>query len=521
MKRDLEFAPPHASVRALLKSRSLYAVALAVAAILAVYWTTAVSIVAIWIRSETFAHGFVIIPICGWLAWRKRDELAVIATRPWWPGSLVVLLAGTLWFVASKAGAVVVQQFALAFMLQGACVTIIGLAAARVLAFPLAFLLFAVPAGEFLVPTLMDWTAYFTVNALRATGVPVYREANFFVIPSGAWSVVEACSGVRYIIASLMVGTIYAAVAYRSAGRRAVFILASITVPIVANWLRAYMIVLLGHLSNNRIATGIDHIIYGWIFFGLVMLLLFWIASFWQEAGGIKKGEAQWAAETAAMNSASFAPLACALMLAVAAAVVWRPVDALVGARVAQGTPVLPKMKGAAGWSVSSGHAEWAPHYEGYAADLWQTFTDGSRDVDVYMAYDSKQTKGHELITSVNVLAEARGWKWKQVDQGHDEVEWNGRRTTVNRSDLVGQQDRIRVFSLYWIGGSVTSSAYMAKALQAWSNLRGHGDDAALVTIYTSTASDDDAATRTLHDFAEAMSPSIQTALRGAQETGR
>src|SRR5207302_5055454 len=111
-------------------------------------------------------------------------------------------------------------QFALAFMLQAAIVTVVGLQAARVLAFALAFLLFAVPSGEFLVPTLMDWTADFTVSALRLSGVPVYREANHFIIPSGVWSVVEACSGIRYIIASVMVGTIFAAVAYRSTRRR-------------------------------------------------------------------------------------------------------------------------------------------------------------------------------------------------------------------------------------------------------------------------------------------------------------
>ena len=221
------------------------------------------------------------------------------------------------------------------------------------------------------------------------------------------------------------------------------------------------------------------------------------------------------------MNSVPFALLACALMLAVVAAAIWRPVDALVGARVAQGTPVLLKMKGAAGWSPSSGHVEWAPHYEGYATDLWQSFTDGSHDVDVYVAYYRKQTKGHELITSGNVLTEAREWRWKKVDEDRDEVEWNGRRTIVDRSDLVGQRERIRVVSLYWIGGSVTSSAYMAKALQAWSKLWGHGDDAALVAMYTTSSSDDGAATGTLRNFAKAMSPSIQAMLRDAQESGR
>ena len=139
------------------------------------------------------------------------------------------------------------------------------------------------PLGEVLVPTLMDWTATFTVAALRASGVPVYQEGNFLVIPSGMWSIVEACSGLRYLIASLMVGCLYAYLSYRSPGRRVAFIAASLVLPIFANWLRAYMIVMLGHLSNNRLAVGVDHLIYGWIFFGLVMVLLLWIGSRWRE----------------------------------------------------------------------------------------------------------------------------------------------------------------------------------------------------------------------------------------------
>src|SRR5204863_9938722 len=284
MKRDLEFGiGAGGAVDARARWLPACAIALTVMGILAVYWPTAASIVAIWIRSETFAHGFVVLPLALWLAWRRHDELATAPIKPWWPGLAVVFASGALWFVASASGAGVVSQFALVFMLQSSIVTVIGLAASRVLGFALAFLLFAVPAGEFLVPTLIDWTADFTVAALRLSGVPVYREANHFVIPSGAWSVVEACSGIRYVIASLVVGTIYAAVAYRSAGRRVLFVAASILVPVIANWLRAYMIVMTGHLSNNKLAVGVDHLVYGWIFFGVVMLLLFWVGSFWQQ----------------------------------------------------------------------------------------------------------------------------------------------------------------------------------------------------------------------------------------------
>ena len=259
------------------------AAGLAVLGILALFWPTGASIVAIWMRSETFTHGFVIVPICFWLVWRHRATIAAVPARPWWPGLAIVFAAGALWFVTSVADVLGIKQFALAFMLQATIVTVLGTRIARAAFFPLAFLLFAVPFGEIFVPTLIEWTANFTVAALRLSGVPVSREANLFIIPSGAWSVVEACSGIRYIIASVMIGTIYAALAYRSTRRRVMFMVAALLAPIVANWLRAYMIVMLGHLSNNKLAVGVDHIIYGWVFFGLVMLLLFWLGSFWQE----------------------------------------------------------------------------------------------------------------------------------------------------------------------------------------------------------------------------------------------
>jgi exosortase A len=168
-------------------------------------------------------------------------------------------------------------------MIVLAVCAVVGSQIARAIAFPLAFSLLAVPIGEFLVPVMIEHTADFTVGALRLSGIPIYREGNNFVIPSGRWSVVEACSGLRYLIASITLGLLYAYLTYSSLLRRSLFVLASVLVPIVANWVRAYMIVMIGHLSGMKYAAGVDHLLYGWVFFGLVMLMLFWIGSRWRE----------------------------------------------------------------------------------------------------------------------------------------------------------------------------------------------------------------------------------------------
>src|SRR5262245_31253942 len=410
------------------------AAAFAMVCILALPLRTAASIVAIWWRSETFAHGFVVIPICLWLAWRRRDALARVPAEPWWPGLALVLLAGALWLVASVADTLGIKQFALAFMIQAALLTILGTRVAWALALPLAFLLFAVPAGEFLVPTLMDWTADFVVAALRGSGVPVYREANHFIIPSGRWSVVEACSGIRYVIASLMVGTIYAALAYTSMRRRAVFIAASIFVPVVANWLRAYIIVMLGHLSNNRLAVGVDHLIYGWVFFGIVMALLFWAGSFWQQAPATNPSADGIAGQRASGGVPAASPRALfgAAFAACVAAGLWVPLEAAIERGAPGRAPAAITVAGADGWSPVPGTiASWKPRYKGFASEFQQMFRKDGRDVGLYIAYYRGQEKGRELVTSGNHLVAPEDWDWRRMASGSDSADWAGRQESV------------------------------------------------------------------------------------------
>jgi exosortase A len=509
-----------------LRAPLLAAVAGALGIVL-VHWDTAASIVSIWVRSETFAHGFLVVPLCAWLIYRKRERLARTAARPWWPGLVGVLGAGSLWFVMSVADVLGLAQFGLAFMVQAAIVTVVGLRVSRVLLFPLAFLLFAIPVGEIFVPTLIEWTADFTIAALRASGVPVYREANHFVIPSGMWSVVEACSGIRYIIASVMTGTIYAAVAYRSTRRRVLFLAASIITPIVANWLRAYMIVMLGHLSNNKIAVGVDHLIYGWAFFGLVMLLLFWIGSFWVEdaeplaasgsTGTVGKGEV-----TAGPESARPARLAAAALACILCAGIWVPLEAFVAKKGGQDAPVMAPLRAVDGWEpLSTPFADWKPHYSGFSWEERLAFRKRDHEIGLYVAYYRGQRKGHELVTSGNQLTWMGDIVWKQISSTSDSVEWAGVNIPAKRAQILGPSQQLDVIRLFWVDGQVTASMYVAKALMTWSRLTGRGDDAALIVVYAPRRSTAQEAAATIKDFAQAVSPDIERALNEVRASSR
>jgi EpsI family protein len=67
----------------------------------------------------------------------------------------------------------------------------------------------------------------------------------------------------------------------------------------------------------------------------------------------------------------------------------------------------------------------------------------------------------------------------------------------------------------------VTSSPYVAKALQAWSRLAGHGDDAALIVVYASADVRAGAERDALRDFSQRMSPAIERMLESARESGK
>ena len=250
------------------------------------YWylDTFSSIVNLWDTSDTYAHGYAVLPIALWLVWSERKELSKHSPEPSYLLTFLAIPLVFMWLLAELAAVNAVTQPAVGLIVIVTIISLIGLPLAKRLAFPLFFLLFAIPFGEFMMPKLMNWTADFTVLALRVSGIPVYREGLQFVIPSGNWSVVEACSGIRYIIASLMVGTLFAYLNFTSTKRRLLFMLAALLVPIVANWLRAYLIVMLGHLSGNKLAAGVDHLIYGWVFFGLVIGALFALSMRWAEA---------------------------------------------------------------------------------------------------------------------------------------------------------------------------------------------------------------------------------------------
>lgn len=236
------------------------------------------SLIQVWLNSRTYGHGFLIIPVAIWLAWQNRDLLVRQPVRPSSFGVVWIFAACLLWLLGEIAQANVLEHLALVAIIQGLVIAIMGVRIARILIFPLGYLLFMVPFGDFAIAPLQDLTARYTAHLLRLSGIPVYLENWSLVIPGGAFLVAEACAGVRFLIASIALGVLIAGIMFDSWAKRFIFVALSILVPIGANVVRAYGIVVIAHLSNFEMAVGIDHLVYGFVFLSFVMALLIGLA---------------------------------------------------------------------------------------------------------------------------------------------------------------------------------------------------------------------------------------------------
>ena len=484
--------------------RRLTLCGLLIVVVLVLFRDTAGSLALIWLRSGTYAHGFFILPVSLYLIWRQREVLTVLRPAVDLRALALLALLGFGWLLANIADVLGVQQIILVALLPALVWLLLGAQVLRVWAFPLIFLFFAVPVGESFIPIMINFTATFTVKALQLTGIPVYWEGSHISLPNGEWTVAAACSGLRYLIASVTTGFLYAYLSYNSLWRRLAFILLSIIFPVIANGLRAYTIVLIGYYSDMKLAVGIDHIIYGWIFFGFVMLLLFWIGSLWREPPAPPARVIPMQSGDGGAGKSWFAAAAALLLLAIwpawAGHILARAADALPAAYLR--APTLTDWR-----QQASPVTDWRPRFIAPTARMRQSYEHKGHTVELEILYYQAEAQGAELINSQNVRVLEMDPVWREVGTGSATVGLQAL-TQVTTSRIHSNSQALLVWQWYYIDGVYTDNVYLAKLLDARARLLGHRQPSAALFIATPVQEDNVAAARVnLQEFLGALLP--------------
>ena len=406
------------------------------------------SMEAIWRRSDTFAHGYFILPIVCWLIWRDKDKFsllnmvsssrAIICLIP-------VLFIGLLSYAADIA---VISQLAAIAAFIALIWGFFGSQILKTYKFPLAYLFFMVPMGENLIPWLQDVTASITVFLLGINGIPVFRDGLYLQTPTGLFEVAVACSGIRYLIASFAVGTLFAFLSYRSFKKQLLFSIFALLLPIIANGIRAYIIVAIAHYSDMKYATGADHLVYGWVFFGFVIMLMFWIGGKFADPENSDSEQVQKkysGSHTIALTPVIASSMCIALFLAAKlniplTSVPETPSNAIENLADASQS----------NWGIQFNHSQQLTH--GRQGEL-----------EIFAAiYANRQEEG-ELINSQNNLYDPN--MWTVVERVAFEFDGHKARYLLLRTSS-GRERSI----LYWyqVGDNYFVSAPLAKLAQAW-----------------------------------------------------
>lgn len=417
-----------------------------------------------WRSSSTFSYGVLILPIALFLLWRERGRLAAIRPEAGWLALALMVPVGASWVLGMLLDVNVVQHFAAVLLVILAVWAVLGTPAAKVIWFPLAYLLLMVPFGEFLVPVLMQWTADFAVLAVALSGVPVYQDGYVFSLPSGDFEVIKACSGIRFLMATVAAGTVFAWVAYRSWRKRLLFLLACFVVPVIGNLARAYFVVMLVHLSDGRLAGA--HILYGTIFFGAILLGLFFIgARFADHPDPAGRGEARGTA--VADRTMLIVPAAAASIVAILLALLPGTFKTLRADAASSALPAIDAPLRGYALRVDT-TVDWRPDLRGSPGEQQVSYQSAARGrpVDAYVAsYDTPAAEG-ELTDSRNQLFDGHAWRRVGGRSGGGYTEAVLR--PAPDSSVAEGAARV-VWSWYVVNGQATDSALAAK----WLELRG------------------------------------------------
>lgn len=461
---------------------------------------TIAGMIHIWENSDSFTHGYLIFPITLWLIWQKKNQLAYLPITPDARFIVLVIAGSLLWLIANLVDVKIIQQFAMIGLIVVTAATILGKSIVIYTAFPLFFLFLAVPFGKGLISPLMEFTADFTVIAINTIGIPVYREGLFFTLPSGRWSVVEACSGLNYLIASLTLGLLYSYLSYNKFYKRTIFVGIIVIISILANGMRALGIVLIGHVTNMEYGTGDDHTFYGWIFYGLVVFLIFYIGSYWRDEPLDQRGfnNPQPSLQPASnLKHITTVTVISFLVLAAAPLYVKLSTTALNHDKTEKSFDLAADING---WRINkTSEIDWKPKIKNAVISYSGIYIHGTDQIQVTVAYYPDQSSDAELISSSNRLITFKS-DWIRISSTKQQIAG----LSMKQSVLNRGEQKLLVWSWFRVGEQHTANPYIAKVLQVYNQIIHQRNDGAWIILATPINSDIRYSQDNLGDFLEA-----------------
>lgn len=460
------------------------------------YYQGIVTSINVWIASEIFNHCFLVITGAFFLIYQKRRQLS---QQPFTPN---------YWLLIPLVGTLILYTFGLVgdirlFMHIATYVSLpliiwffVGNHAAKIIFFPLYFMLFAIPVGEQLIPYLQELTTDLAVPLLEMTGVPIYRNGLYLDIPAGRFLVAEACSGISFLIASIVFGNIYAYLSFRTFPKQLLFVLISIIVPILANALRVYGIILTAHLTDMEYAAGADHLIYGGVFYAIILFLLIVIGERFRDKSMNLNPSTQ--SKTDKSDKLLTAWSATSVVITVfVLQFFW--FNSIENNRLVIKSPYIINTQSLFSNIESRKSIKWQPSFP-QASETQQGSLNFSENISIDFFIAAYTNGTGELISSLNKLYDAD--RWTLISTKNINIKGSKQQAQINQ--LVSPSGEKRtIVHWYQISDKFFSNKVKAKLFQTVNSLLGRPNNDALVAFSLQGSSNSESPDQDLMKFIE------------------
>lgn len=222
----------------------------------------------------TYSHAYLIPFITFFLYYKLTltDQLIYRTKLTIWP-LILLFISATIFFLMATA------QISLGYWAGMMAVTLASILLVYrfnwSIVFPALFLVFLIPGWGLFTPLLQKLSVSSVTLLMSFSGIPTFVDGNFVTIPAGVFEIADGCSGLRYLIVSLAISSLFVFLYIKSVKKAVMFFSIAILGALLTNWIRITALILIGEYTNMQSDLMTDHNSFGWYLYVPFMILLF------------------------------------------------------------------------------------------------------------------------------------------------------------------------------------------------------------------------------------------------------
>jgi exosortase len=208
------------------------------------------------------------------LIYRNYQQTGIhIAKTPWYWLQLIAIGSCSLLWYLFESLSISLPAYALIIALIALTISAsLSFQVLRAVLPYLGLLIFTIPIWGELNRTLVELSSLMVGEAVKLSRMTALIDGSNIFLPSGTIFIADGCSGLRYLTVALLIGYILALVNNYRVPQALTTILLALLLGLFANWLRIYLLVLIGYVTEMQSSLMRDHETFGWVVFAMILI---------------------------------------------------------------------------------------------------------------------------------------------------------------------------------------------------------------------------------------------------------